>query len=345
MSASESLGHDIAEATFGTSDACGSRCSCDWTTTPWSLPANVAVCRPARASSMSLADRGAEAGCRRYSTCRRAPKIMARHRVVRGSRPRVRPKPFETRLSPPLYERPESPGCPRQSRPVPTAGRAFILHLHTASRTTKWASNTACRFGPVETMAGFTPQPRSSGACTVREADPVVLEAVAVLRARWFYVEPVSAQLSALLAPQDAAPIPGHAAVVHQHGWKTDCASRALARYHELLWRPVWAEDAHPSMVASRPDWCIYGSGHGECRWPSFLQARYGCPSAPRHRTFCGAWPIEVETNQVWKPWFSTDAAYWLGAGSNSYTEVHRHARRVVRLWHGAAGWICAAQD
>ena len=65
-----------------------------------------------------------------------------------------------------------------------------------------------------------------------------------------------SAQLSALLAPQDAGDLPRHAAVVHLHGQKA-CARNALRDITQGAVDPAWGEQRIAGMIENRPDWCI----------------------------------------------------------------------------------------
>ena len=99
---------------------------------------------------------------------------------------------------------------------------------------------------PVGNDGRFLPDTPLVGGMKVDEANPVIIEALR-RRGELLHHEAVPAQLSALLAPQDAGDLPRHAAVVHQHGAGRSCARTRCATSPRCSGRRPGASSASPA--------------------------------------------------------------------------------------------------
>ena len=150
-------------------------------------------------------------------------------------------------------------------------------------------------------------------------------------RGRLLKHETYHAQLSALLAPQDAGDLPRHAAVVHQHGAGGPARERAARRSASVQWMPGWGEQRIASMIEDRPDWCIsrqrtWGVPHRAVR----AQARRG-ELHPRTPGAARAVAERVEKDGI-DAWFDLDPRELLGDDARHLREGHRRHGRLGRL-------------
>ncbi len=231
-----------------------------WTTTPWTLPANQAVClhphdrlrarrvRPAGGHGAADRRRGPRC-CRRARASARPRHACSRHAsgaVLEG-----------LRLEHPFYE-----------REVPV-----ILgdHVTLDDRHRRRAHGAGPRRGRLRDRPPLRPADRQSG----RARRPLRRRHAACSRASRVFdanagdhrdaaergppapSRALPAQLSALLAPQDAGDLPRDAAVVPQHGEGTACGAMRSPAIRKVRWIPDWGEQRITSMIETRPDWCI----------------------------------------------------------------------------------------
>ena len=129
----------------------------------------------------------------------------------------------------------------------------------------------------------------------------------------------VPAQLSVLLAPQDADHLPRHAAMVRQHGSERP-ASAVAGKIKGVQWIPDWGQARIEMMVANRPDWCIS------------RQRTWGVPMSlfvhketeqlhPRTVELMEEVAKRVEQDGI-QAWWDLDAADILGAEAADYVKV-----------------------
>jgi isoleucyl-tRNA synthetase len=137
------------------------------------------------------------------------------------------------------------------------------------------------------------------------------------------------AQLSALLAPQDADHFPRDDAVVHRHGaHKKDenaergptlrwCAERAV---DETQFFPAWGRARLEAMMRTRPDWCVSRQRNWGVPIPFFLHKETGAACIRARRTDRSRSPSALKRGI--EAWFSLDAAELLGAEADQYRKM-----------------------
>jgi isoleucyl-tRNA synthetase len=120
---------------------------------------------------------------------------------------------------------------------------------------------------PVQSNGVYVPSLEFFGGQFIWKANPAIVDKLSEVGALMHTT--TSAQLHALLAPQDPADLPRHRAVVRRHGQAADQrrhpAQRALKAIEDTKFVPAWGQALH-SMIANRPDWCISASATGACR-------------------------------------------------------------------------------
>jgi isoleucyl-tRNA synthetase len=128
-----------------------------------------------------------------------------------------------------------------------------------------------------------------------------------------------AAQLSVLLASQNADHLPRHAAVVREHGSK-GLRKQSLSEIKGVQWIPDWGQARIESMVANRPDWCIS------------RQRTWGVPMSlfvhketqelhPRTLELMEEVAKRVEVDGI-QAWWDLDSRDILGADADSYEKV-----------------------
>ena len=141
----------------------------------------------------------------------------------------------------------------------------------------------------------------------------------------------LDAQLSALLAAQDAGRVPRHAAVVHLDGAGATCAATRWPRSSSVQWFPDWGEARIAGMVEGRPDWCISRQRTWGVPIALFVHRETGEP----HPRIVGAdarrSPSASSSDGI-DAWYALDAAELLGDEAARLRQDHRHPRCLVRL-------------
>ena len=301
-----------------------------WTTTPWTLPANQAVAvHPEFDYSLLRVSRTPQLD----DVAQRCRDIAGRERAGADRARRVRASPRRRRsaackgaalehlqLRHPFYDR-VGARDPRRAR---DARQRHRCRAHRARVTARKTSSSARSTGstvdnPVGGDGRFLPATPIFAGEKVFEANKHVVEVLRETR-RAAASRGVPAQLSALLAPQDAGDLPRDAAVVHQHG-----AGRAARR---------GARGDRQGRVDARLGRAAHlQHDRGPPRLVHLAPARLGRAAravhAPRDAANCirarrnssSRWPTLVAAGGI-DAWFDLDPASVLGAEAAAYEKV-----------------------
>jgi isoleucyl-tRNA synthetase len=144
------------------------------------------------------------------------------------------------------------------------------------------------------------------------------------------------AQLPPLLAPQDADHFSRHDAVVHRHGPPSAAARRLQRRspveeeptlrwcaeraVDETRFFPSWGRARLEAMMRTRPDWCVSRQRNWGVPLPFFLHRETGAPH-PRTAELVEAVAQRVEKAGI-EAWFALDACDLLGAEADQYRKM-----------------------
>ena len=155
---------------------------------------------------------------------------------------------------------------------------------------------------------------------------------IAVLKERGalLHEETYQAQLSALLAPQDAGDLPRDPAVVHQHGAGGPARERAARDRQGAVDARRGASSRIGSMIADRPDWCISRQRMWGVPLALFAHRETGEPH-PRTPELLERWP-SASTKDGIDAWYDARPGRPARRRGEELREGHRHYRRVARL-------------
>ena len=233
-----------------------------WTTTPWTMPANMAIAFHPKFEYVAVDVAGdvyivaaelaeGHGGEVRLGRLPRRRDVPGHEAGARGLPPSVPGARFARHAGRLRDARTGHRRGPHRARPRPGGlrHRPAIRHRDVSARWTP-----AGRFFHAEGAPGRLPDELIGK--TVWEANPIVIE-ILKIGGRAAGPREARALLPALLALPQPGDLPRHRAVVHRHGAQRLPQARAGSHPAGAAGCPRGARSASRNMIATRPDWCI----------------------------------------------------------------------------------------